>query len=64
MRSHRYRNPRVALPRVDRNRPGVGGMLPPTQADSDRMAQILARYETEPAVLDATAPADEVPTDV
>lgn len=60
MRSHRYRNPRIVLPRVDRARPD-GGMLPPTQADSDRLARIVARYQTEPAVVDAPAPAVEVP---
>jgi len=61
MRSHRYRNPRIVLPRVDHALPDFDGMLPPTQADSDRPARIVARYQTEPAVVDAPAPAVEVP---
>jgi len=63
MRSHRFRNPRVVLPRVDRNHPDFGGMLPPTQADSDRLAMIVARYQTEPGLVDAPVPADEVTSD-
>ena len=63
MRSHRYRNPRVVLPRVDRARPSFGEMLPPSQADIARTDALAARYRASSVVAHVPALVDEVTAD-
>lgn len=60
MRSHRYRNPRIVLPRVDHGRPAGAAMQPMSPAAVERLEQNLARWRVL-ADDDAQAPTDEVP---